>query len=235
MLVIMKCFRRLMLTSRPTSHSISINISLPTRSIWSMPSPWHFTPPSLIWETSTHMSGCFLLTSAWPWKLGLVISSNILLVKLVEMVFTSWQQLMTYKPWKRSEKKPSSVIAVILLNCWPISASRSAWKYSMKRSPVSMLTLPYLALACNSEYFTGTATKNICYCGFIDVWGDFLTNRPQLLRSGNHTSFPIILDMGSPQDLFCPLLYSLVTSDCAPTHSVIFYGEKCPLVFPLMS
>ncbi|KAK3547017.1 hypothetical protein QTP86_008809 [Hemibagrus guttatus] len=49
---------------------------------------------------------------------------------------------------------------------------------------------------------------------------DFLTNRPQSVRSGNHTSSTLILNTGVPQGcVLSPLLYSLFTHDCVPRHN----------------
>ncbi|KAK3527913.1 hypothetical protein QTP86_011457 [Hemibagrus guttatus] len=49
---------------------------------------------------------------------------------------------------------------------------------------------------------------------------DFLTNRPQSVRSGNHTSSTLILNTGAPQGcVLSPLLDSLFTHDCVPRHN----------------
>ncbi|KAK3527838.1 hypothetical protein QTP86_006925 [Hemibagrus guttatus] len=49
---------------------------------------------------------------------------------------------------------------------------------------------------------------------------DFLTNRPQSVRLGNHISSTFILNTGVPQGCVpSPLLYSLFTSDCVPLHN----------------
>ncbi len=49
---------------------------------------------------------------------------------------------------------------------------------------------------------------------------DFLTGRSQVVRMGNNTSSPLILNTGAPQDcVLSPLLYSLYTHDCTATHS----------------
>ncbi len=49
---------------------------------------------------------------------------------------------------------------------------------------------------------------------------DFLTGRSQVVRMGNNTSSPLILNTGAPQNcVLSPLLYSLYTHDCTATHS----------------
>ncbi len=49
---------------------------------------------------------------------------------------------------------------------------------------------------------------------------DFLTGRSQVVRMGNNTSSPLILNTGAPQGcVLSPLLYSLCTHDCTATHS----------------
>ncbi len=49
---------------------------------------------------------------------------------------------------------------------------------------------------------------------------DFLTGRSQVVRMGNNTSSPLILNTGAPQGCVpSPLLYSLYTHDCTATHS----------------
>ncbi|KAK3543291.1 hypothetical protein QTP70_014050 [Hemibagrus guttatus] len=56
---------------------------------------------------------------------------------------------------------------------------------------------------------------SICNCIM-----DFLTNRPQSVRLGNHISSTLILNTGVPQGcVLRPLLYSLFTHDCVLWHN----------------
>ncbi|KAI5629143.1 gastrula zinc finger protein XlCGF28.1-like [Silurus asotus] len=49
---------------------------------------------------------------------------------------------------------------------------------------------------------------------------DFLTERPQSVRIGNSISSTTTLSTGAPQGcVLSPLLFTLLTHDCAPTHS----------------
>ncbi|KAK3541039.1 hypothetical protein QTP86_012352 [Hemibagrus guttatus] len=48
---------------------------------------------------------------------------------------------------------------------------------------------------------------------------DFLTGRPQSVRIWNSTSSATTLNTGAPQELLSPLLFTLLTHDCAAMHS----------------
>ncbi|KAI3362593.1 hypothetical protein L3Q82_001681 [Scortum barcoo] len=50
--------------------------------------------------------------------------------------------------------------------------------------------------------------------------GDFLTNRPQVVRIGDNTSSTLVLSTGTPQGcVLSPALFTLFTSDCSAIHS----------------
>jgi len=70
----------------------------------------------------------------------------------------------------------------------------------------------------------GTLVDKLLHLGFplsTCTWIlNFLTNRPQTVRIGSHSSSTITISTGSPQGcVLSPLLYSLYTYDCAPIHS----------------
>ncbi len=49
---------------------------------------------------------------------------------------------------------------------------------------------------------------------------DFLTGRPQAVRVGSNTSSTITLNTGAPQGcVLSPLLFTLLTHDCTPSHN----------------
>ncbi len=89
-------------------------------------------------------------------------------------------------------------------------------------SPVRMLFVDYSS-AFNTIVPATLVAKlqtlglNRSLCSWIL---DFLTGRSQVVRIGNNTSSPLILNTGAPQGcVLSPLLYSLYTHDCTATHS----------------
>ncbi|KAL2095629.1 hypothetical protein ACEWY4_007777 [Coilia grayii] len=49
---------------------------------------------------------------------------------------------------------------------------------------------------------------------------DFLTGRPQAVRVGSNTSSTVTLNTGAPQGcVLSPLLFTLLTHDCTPSHT----------------
>ena len=63
---------------------------------------------------------------------------------------------------------------------------------------------------------------------------DFLSNRPQTVKLGPHRSTSLSLSTGSPQGcVLSPLLYSLYTHDCTPSHpsnTVIKFADDTTVV-----
>lgn len=63
---------------------------------------------------------------------------------------------------------------------------------------------------------------------------DFLFNRPQSVRLGPHLSPSLTLSAGAPQGcVLSPLLYSLYTYDCIPTHpsnTIIKFADDTTVV-----
>ncbi|KAF0036611.1 hypothetical protein F2P81_011923 [Scophthalmus maximus] len=63
---------------------------------------------------------------------------------------------------------------------------------------------------------------------------DFLTNRPQYVKSGHTCSTTITLNTGVPQGcVLSPFLYSLFTHDCRPVHgsnTIIKFADDTPVI-----
>ena len=63
---------------------------------------------------------------------------------------------------------------------------------------------------------------------------DFLSNRPQRVKVGPHLSSAVNLSTGSPQGcVLSPLLYTLYTHDCTPTHpenAIIKFADDTTIV-----
>jgi hypothetical protein len=63
---------------------------------------------------------------------------------------------------------------------------------------------------------------------------DFPTGRSQVVKVGNITSTPLILNTGAPQGcVLSPLLYSLFTHDCVAKHasnSIIKFSDDTTVV-----
>ena len=66
---------------------------------------------------------------------------------------------------------------------------------------------------------------------------NFLSDRPQRVKMGCHTSSSLSLSIGSPQGcVLSPLLYSLYTYDCTTAHpstSIIKYADDTTIVGPI--
>ncbi|XP_015257621.1 PREDICTED: heat shock 70 kDa protein 12A-like [Cyprinodon variegatus] len=65
--------------------------------------------------------------------------------------------------------------------------------------------------------------------------GDFLKDRPQIVRVGQNTSDIITLSTGSPQGILSPLLFTLMRHNCVPrfntNHTVRFTDETTMVGF----
>lgn len=63
---------------------------------------------------------------------------------------------------------------------------------------------------------------------------DFLSNRPQSVRMGEHTSSTLILNTGTPQGcVLSPILYSPFTHDCSTIHStntIVKFADDTTLI-----
>uniref|UniRef100_A0A3P9IWZ8 Reverse transcriptase domain-containing protein n=1 Tax=Oryzias latipes TaxID=8090 RepID=A0A3P9IWZ8_ORYLA len=77
----------------------------------------------------------------------------------------------------------------------------------------------------------GDLEINTSLCNWIM---DFLTNRPQHVRSGHTHSTTITLNTGVPQGcVLSPFLYSLYTHDCKPVHgsnSIIKFADDTTVI-----
>ena len=77
----------------------------------------------------------------------------------------------------------------------------------------------------------GDLDINTSLCNWIM---DFLTNRPQHVRSGHTCSSTITLNIGVPQGcVLSPFLYSLYTHDCKPVHgcnSIIKFADDTTVI-----
>ncbi|KAI4905153.1 hypothetical protein NFI96_027015, partial [Prochilodus magdalenae] len=68
------------------------------------------------------------------------------------------------------------------------------------------------------SYPEGTSAPS--QTGQAGVQHSFLTGRPQAVRVGSSTSSTITLNTGAPQGcVLSPLLFTLLTHDCTPSHS----------------
>ncbi len=130
---------------------------------------------------------------------------------------------------------PAHWIFSLLL--WPFSVnprdgvhenpSRSAFFFKTQTSPSGINNHSTFHVDYSSAFNTivpatlvaklQTLGLNRSLCSWIL---DFLTGRSQVVRMGNNTSSPLILNTGAPQGcVLSPLLYSLYTHDCTATHS----------------
>ncbi len=105
-----------------------------------------------------------------------------------------------------------------------------------KNTYVRMLFVDYSS-AFNTMHLTATLVAKLQTLGlnrFLCSWIlDFLTGRSQVVRMGNNTSSPLILNTGAPQGcVLSPLLYFLYTLGVAQTNQLIDFSAL-PLRFKL--
>lgn len=83
-------------------------------------------------------------------------------------------------------------------------------------------------LLISAQHFTQSPLRSWLASSALWIWVprwtlDFLTNKPQTIRLGLHTSSPLELDTGDPQGcVLSPLLFTLYTYDCNPP----WHGEN---------
>ncbi|KAK3564182.1 hypothetical protein QTP86_011022 [Hemibagrus guttatus] len=111
-----------------------------------------------------------------------------------------------------------------LIACLPPTLDPHQFAYRPNRSTEDAIsTAIHLALTHldNNNTYIQMVFIDLAICTSICNWiMDFLTNRTQSVRLGNHLSSTLTLNTGVPQGcVLSPLLYSLFTHDCIPWHN----------------
>ena len=99
----------------------------------------------------------------------------------------------------------------------PSTPSSHTWRVRTASSERCLLTSArHLRQSHPWSWLENTLGLSITLCNYIL---DFLTSRPQRVRIGSHTSSTLALNTGAPQGcVLSPLLFTLRTHDCTPTH-----------------
>ncbi len=130
----------------------------------------------------------------------------------------------------RSDHSTDDAIAFTLLS--------PTWKI---RTPVRMLFVDYssafntiVPATLVAKLQTLGINRSLCSCIL-----DFLTGRSQVVRMGNNTSSPQILNTGAPQGcILSPLMYSLYTQDCTATHrsnDIVKFADDTTVIISLIT
>ncbi len=130
----------------------------------------------------------------------------------------------------RSDHSTDDAIAFTLLS--------PTWKI---RTPVRMLFVDYssafntiVPATLVAKLQTLGINRSLCSCIL-----DFLTGRCQVVRMGNNTSSPQILNTGAPQGcILSPLMYSLYTQDCTATHrsnDIVKFADDTTVIISLIT
>ncbi len=141
---------------------------------------------------------------------------------LLQLVFTCLLTLLSYLPPISSPACSSQLYSIVCVSqdlhecvsivqdsevCAPFPLSTSSCQN--KGTPIIILIIIMCLVIELITHLHQLPTDRIL---------DFLTGRSQVVRMGNNTSSPLVLNTAQGC-ILCPLLYSLYTHDCTATHS----------------